>query len=269
MTFTLYPSIPLRHGRAVQSVGGDPQQVARERADAGEQAALLAEAGAAWLHVVDVDAALGGRNQWLHLGRLQRSGLRIQFGGGIRSMTQVQQLLDLGVERVVVGTQGVRNPAWARELARVFPGRIVLALDARGRDVAVNGWRESSGVDPVSLAAALDDAGFAAFLHTSIDREGRGGGVDHALLAALRHAAPRTPLLAAGGVAGLGDLRWLKGAGAAGAVLGLDAQEGIGLAQAFAEFPSPAAPVVRVLRAREELAAEGDAGEDGDVEDEA
>jgi phosphoribosylformimino-5-aminoimidazole carboxamide ribotide isomerase len=265
--FTLYPAIDLRHGKVVQLVGGDPEQVALERPDAGEQAALFAEAGATWLHVVDLDAAFGGRNQWLHLGRIQRAGLRLQFGGGVRSMTQVQQLLDLGVERVVVGTQGVRNPAWLRELAKVFPGRIVLAIDSRGRDVAVKGWTEATGIDAVELAASLDDAGLAGFLYTNVEKEGRLSGMDRATIAALRHAAPRTPLLASGGITSLDDLQWLKEAGVAGAVLGMSVYKGtIDLAQAFERFPPPAIPVVRVLHAREDLLAQ-DAGDGDDLED--
>ncbi|MCA1811330.1 MAG: 1-(5-phosphoribosyl)-5-[(5-phosphoribosylamino)methylideneamino] imidazole-4-carboxamide isomerase [Halobacteriales archaeon] len=253
MTFTLYPAIDLRHGKVVQLVGGDPDAVALERPDPGAQAEAFAEAGAGWLHVVDLDAAFGQRNQWLHLARLRRAGLRIQFGGGVRSMTQVQQLLDLGVERVVVGTQGVRHPAWARELAKVFPGRVLLAIDARGRDVAVSGWTEATGIDAVQLAASLDDAGLAGFLYTNVEKEGRLGGIDRATIEAIRHAAPRTPLLASGGITTLEDLAWLKDAGVAGAVLGMSIYKGtIDLAQALRQFPSPLVPVVRVLRAREE-----------------
>jgi phosphoribosylformimino-5-aminoimidazole carboxamide ribotide isomerase len=265
--FTLYPAIDLRHGKVVQLVGGDPAQVAVERPDPGLQAEMFAEAGATWLHVVDLDAAFGGRNQWLHLGRIQRAGLRLQFGGGIRSMTQVQQLLDLGIERVVVGTQGVRNPAWARELAKIFPGRIVLAIDARGRDVAVKGWTEATGIDAVELAASLDDAGLAGFLYTNVEKEGRLSGMDRVTIAAIRHAAPRTPLMASGGITSLEDLAWLKEAGVAGAVLGMSVYKGaIDLAQALEQFPPPAIPVVRVLKAREELPEFGEADAEEDAE---
>jgi phosphoribosylformimino-5-aminoimidazole carboxamide ribotide isomerase len=254
MTFTIYPAIDLRHGKVVQLVGGDPAQVALERPDPGEQAETFAEAGATWLHVIDLDAAFGERNQWLHLGRIQRAGLRIQFGGGVRSMTQVQQLLDLGVERVIVGTQGIRNPQWTRELAKVFPGRVLQAIDARGRDLAVSGWTEATGLDAVEFAAALDDAGLAGFLYTNVEKEGRLSGMDRDTISALRHAAPRTPLLASGGVTTLDDLAWLKEAGVAGAVLGMSIYKGdIDLAQALERFPPPAIPVVRILHAREEL----------------
>ncbi|HUR61235.1 MAG TPA: 1-(5-phosphoribosyl)-5-[(5-phosphoribosylamino)methylideneamino] imidazole-4-carboxamide isomerase [Candidatus Thermoplasmatota archaeon] len=260
MTFTLYPAIDLRHGKVVQLVGGDPAQVALERPDPEAQADLFAEAGATWLHVIDLDAAFGERNQWTHLTRILRAGTQVQFGGGVRSMTQVQQLLDLGVARVVVGTQGVRHPAWARELAILFPGRVVLAIDARGRDVAVSGWTEAAGVDVVELAASLDGAGLAGFLYTNVDKEGRLGGIDRDTIAAIRLAAPRTPLLASGGITTLDDLEWLKGAGVAGAVLGMSIYKGtIDLGEAFSRFPPPAVPVVRVLHAREELAGEGEA----------
>jgi len=266
MTFTIYPAIDLRHGKVVQLVGGDPNDVAIERPDPGEQAETFAQAGATWLHVIDLDAAFGQRNQWLHLGRIQRAGLHVQFGGGIRSMTQIQQLLDLGVARVIVGTQGIRTPAWTREVAKVFPGRIIQAIDARGRDLAVSGWTESTGMDAVKFAADLDDAGLAGFLYTNVEKEGRLSGMDRGVIEALRHAAPRTPLLASGGITTLDDLQWLKDAGVAGAVLGMSIYKGnIDLAQALERFPPPAMPLVRVLHAHEELVEvddEGDAPED-------
>lgn len=259
MTFTLYPAIDLRHGRVVQLVGGDPAAVALERPDPRAQAEAFSEAGATWLHVVDLDAAFGQRNQWHHLARiLGAPGIRVQFGGGVRSMTQIQQLLDLGVERVVVGTQGVRNPAWTRELAKVFPGRIVLAVDARGRDVVVKGWTESTGLDVADLARSLDDAGLAGFLYTNVEREGRLQGIDRTVIEALRHAAPHTPLLASGGITTLDDLAWLQDAGVSGAVLGMSIYQGaIDLEKALERFPPPTLPTVRVLAAREPAPEEG------------
>ena len=239
----LYAAMPLRHGRFAQGPGpaGGNGAVGLE-----DQVKAIRGAGATWMQVVDVDAALGERNQWPQLARLLDGRLRILFGGGVRSMTQVQQLLDLGVERVVVGTQAVRNPLWARELARIFAGHVVLALDARGSALVVQGRTEEHGADVATLAGSLDDAGLAAFLYTDVS-----GRPDATAVAALRLAAPRTPVIVAG--ATLADLEMLQEAGAAGAVLaaGLPAAE---MAEALRRYPPPPLrPALQVLRAREEI----------------
>lgn len=241
--FVIYPAIDLRHGKVVQLVGGDQNAVALERPDVGGVAEQWEEARSTWVHVVDLDAAFGERNQWSQLPRLLGRRLKVQFGGGIRSMTQVQQLLDLGVERVVIGTQGVLNPLWVRELCILFPGRIVLAVDARGRDVVVKGWTEKAGADVVALARSLDDAGLAAFLYTNVEKEGRLQGMDRDVITELHRNAPRTPLIVSGGITSLDDLDWLAQAGIAGAILGMSIYTGtLDLAQANQRFPQPRAP---------------------------
>lgn len=245
----LYPAIDLRHGHVVQLVGGDPHRVAAERPSPEAQARAFEEAGSRWLHVIDLDAAFGERNQWGHLGRLlsdRRS--RVQFGGGVRHMAEVQQLLNLGVERVVIGTQGVRNPGWLRELCRIFPGCIVLALDSRGGKLLVEGWTEETDMDATTLARELDDAGLAAFLFTDLE-----GKTDAAVMAGLRSAAARTPLLVGASNASLDDLDAMAAAGIDGAILGLSVYEGrLDLEEALARYPSPPRWPLAVLAAREE-----------------
>lgn len=227
----LCPAVGLSHGQVEGQ--GDPRT-------ALEAARAFREAGATWMQVIDLDAARGGPNQWPQLARLLDGSLRIQFGGGIRSMTQVQQLLDLGVERVIVGTQAVRNPLWARELALIFPGRIVLALDADQGDLLVAGRTEASGLDAVATAAALDDAGLAAFLYSDV-----GGPPRPEMVARIRLAAPTTPLFVAG-ASTLEQLEGLRESGAAGAVLDHGA---LILQEALRRYPEPLP--LRVLRARE------------------
>jgi phosphoribosylformimino-5-aminoimidazole carboxamide ribotide isomerase len=284
----LYPAIDLRHGKVVQLVGGDPKNVALERPSVDMQAKAWEDAKATWVHVVDLDAAFGEKNQWAHLTRILGRRMHVQFGGGIRSMTQIQQLLELGVERVVVGTQGVRNPEWLRELCVVFPGKIVFAVDARGRNVVVKGWTEDTGIDVVTLARSMDDAGLAAFLYTNVDKEGRLQGMDKAVINDLRNNTPKTPLLVSGGIAGMADLQWLAEHGIDGAVLGMSIYTGaVDLKAAVAAIPQPPyrarAPVpvdpddvedgadaadgddgtafIKVIRAREEVVAEEDGEE--------
>lgn len=260
----LYPAIDLRHGKVVQLVGGDLKEVAIERPSAEAQAKAWQEAGTTWVHVVDLDAAFGEKNQWALLPRVLGRGLKVQFGGGVRSMTQIQQLLELGVDRVVVGTQGVRNPEWLRELCVVFPGRIVFAVDARGRDVVVKGWTERTGIDVVTLARGLDNAGLAAFLYTNVEKEGKQQGIDRAIVAELKNNCPKTPILISGGVTTLDDLQWLEDHGIAGAVLGMSIYTGkLDLKEAIKHFPQPKPTPKKVAKP---LLAEGDT-EDGEEED--
>ncbi len=257
----LYPAIDLRHGHVVQLEGGDPHRVALERPSPEAQARAFEEAGSRWLHVVDLDAALGERNQWGHLGKLlsdRRS--RVQFGGGIRHMTDVQQLLDLGVERVIVGTQAVRNPLWLRELARIFPKRIVLALDARAGHLVVDGWTTDTGIEAVTFAAGLDDAGLAAVIFTPV-----GGKADDGILAGLRSALKVTPLVVAAPDASLADLDMMAAAGIDGAVLGLSVYEGrLDLEEALARYPSPPRWPVLLAAAADEGLPEPGFGADPD-----
>ncbi len=217
----IYPAIDLRHGRVVQLIGGDPNQVAVESERTPlEQAQHWRQQGARRLHVIDLDGAFGERNQWQHLGAIIGDGLPVQFGGGIRSMLDVQKLLDLGAQRVIVGTQGVTNPEWVRELATLWPGRIVLAVDARGREVVVKGWTEGAGKDVVQLVTDLSDANLAGFLFTNVEKEGRMEGVDLDVIRDLR-AATRMELIVSGGITSEQDLAVLDGLGVDAVVLGM------------------------------------------------
>ena len=234
----IIPAIDLQDGRVVQLVGGDPRRIgAAPDNSPTEQAALWRAAGARLVHVVDLDAALGGARQWQHLDGILGVGPAVQFGGGVRSMLDVQRLVDLGVARVIIGTQGVQNPAWLRELCILWPGRIILAVDAYGRNVAVKGWTEKTGLDVVELARTLDDAGLAGFLYTNVEREGSMRGIDTEVIQDLVDAAPNTPVIASGGIASLDDLDTLAGLGVQACVLGMSIYTGaIDLAEALRRF---------------------------------
>jgi phosphoribosylformimino-5-aminoimidazole carboxamide ribotide isomerase len=229
--------------------------------DVEAKAKAFRQAGASWVQVIDLDAATGGRNQWPQLTRLLDGSLHIQFGGGIRSMTQVQQLLDLGVERVIVGTQAILNPLWAKELAIIFPGRIILGLDTQGRRLLVSGRTEETDQDIVEAAKALDGSGLAAFLYADVS-----GSPDMQVVAALRLAAPLTPLFVAGEF-DLEGLERLKELGAAGAVPGPSGD--LDLQEAFQAHPAPGRRIIQVLQAREErvLDAGGETGSDEEAEE--
>ncbi len=234
----ILPAIDIRHGKVVQLVGGDPDDVAvtAERNPAA-QAKHWLEQGAKRVHVVDLDGAIDGKRQWHHIGGIQQSGAKVQFGGGVRSMLDVQKLIDMGVERIVIGTQGIQHLEWLAELAGLFPGVIVLAIDARGRDVQIKGWTESAGLDVVDLARRVAALPLAGLLYTNVEKEGRMEGIDATIVQDIREAAPDLHLIVSGGIHNMDDLDALSAMGVWGVVLGMSIYTGaIDLATAIERF---------------------------------
>ncbi len=215
------PAIDLREGACVQLVGGD---FAAERVrvpDVAGQARAFREAGFSWIHVVDLDAATGrGENIALVESLIRESGLRVQIGGGVRDASRAARWLEVGAERVVVGTRAVEDAAFRAELARMHPGRVVVAVDVRSREVLVRGWTRGSGREVTDLARELDGLPLAGLLVTAVHCEGTLAGPDVALYEALR-ASTRIPLVASGGIASPADLRSLAAVGCSSAVVGM------------------------------------------------
>jgi len=224
----IYPAIDLRGGRVVRLTEGKFDQEKTYGDDPLAVARGFAAAGAAWLHVVDLDGAKDpAKRQTALVEKLARdSGLRVQTGGGIRDEAQVAALLAAGAQRVIVGSLAVKQPELVRGWLKKFGAdRIILSpdvrLDAAGTPrIAAAGWQESTGV-------ALDDflrdylaAGLVHVLCTDISRDGKLVGPNTALYAQLAKIFPALQIQASGGVASLDDLRALRGTGAAGAIVG-------------------------------------------------
>jgi phosphoribosylformimino-5-aminoimidazole carboxamide ribotide isomerase len=221
--------------------------------DAVAQARAFADAGAPWVHVVDLDAARTGDpvNRPVvaavaaALGSAS-GGTPVQSGGGVRDDAAADALFAAGVARVVVGTAALERPDWVRRLAARHPGGVAVGLDARGRDVAVRGWVEGSGQDLVDVARRFEDAGVAALVVTEIGRDGTLAGPDLDQLAAVLEATG-VDVVASGGVGSLDDLRALAGLEAggrrlSGAIVGRALYEGaFTLADALGAA-GPAAP---------------------------
>jgi phosphoribosylformimino-5-aminoimidazole carboxamide ribotide isomerase len=218
----LYPAIDLKDGNCVRLVKGDMAQATVFNTDPAAQARAFAEAGFRRLHVVDLNGAVSGKpvNAAAVAAILAAVKIPVQLGGGIRDAAGVEGWLERGVDRVVLGTLALRDPALARDLCRRFPGRIAIGIDARGGKVAVEGWTETSGTDALDLARAFEDAGAGAIVYTDIDRDGVLSGVNVEATARLAHAVT-TPVIASGGIARLADLTALAADGRiAGAIIG-------------------------------------------------
>jgi phosphoribosylformimino-5-aminoimidazole carboxamide ribotide isomerase len=240
----LFPAIDLRDGRCVRLYQGDYDRETVYGDDPVAQATAFAAAGAPWVHVVDLDAARTGvpRNRPVVsavAAALAERDVPLQVGGGVRDDAAADALFAAGVRRVVVGTAALDDPAWARRLAGRHPGRVAVGLDARGRDVAVRGWVESSGRDLVDVAREFEDAGVAALVVTEIGRDGTLTGPALDQLAAVL-GATTVDVVASGGVGTLDDLRALDrlsvgGRHLAGAIVGRALYEGaFGLADGLA-----------------------------------
>ncbi len=207
---TLYPAIDLLGGKCVRLYQGDYDRETVYADDPVAQAQAFVDAGAEWLHVVDLDAAKSGEptNREI-IGRIcAASTVPVQVGGGVRSVDAGEALFDLGVTRVVIGTAALENPELVRTLASSH--RIAVGLDAHGTEVATHGWTERSGRTVGDLAAQYADDGVDALVVTEISRDGTLAGPDAEGLAALL-AETEIPVIASGGVGNLQHLATLAG----------------------------------------------------------
>ena len=207
----LYPAIDLKDGKCVRLVRGEMASATVFNDDPADQARHFAETGFTWLHVVDLDGAFAGHSlNGAAVAAIRRAvDLRIQLGGGIRHRGAVEHWLEIGIDRVVLGTAALRDPALVRDAAADHPGALAVAIDAHGGRVAVEGWAETSDIGVVELARRFEDCGVAAIIHTDIARDGTLSGVDAEAAAALARAI-RIPIIASGGVASLDDIAALK-----------------------------------------------------------
>ena len=208
----LFPAIDLKAGQCVRLVKGAMDRATIYNPDPAAQARAFREAGFSWLHVVDLDGAFAGesRNGAAVDAILAAVGdsMRVQLGGGIRTMAGIEAWLEKGVRRVILGTAAVRDAALVRRAARAHPGRVAVGIDAREGRVAVEGWAEASDLDAVELAKRFAEAGVAALIYTDIDRDGVLAGINWPATIALAETVP-IPVIASGGLASLEDVRRL------------------------------------------------------------
>ncbi len=210
MTLTIFPAIDLKSGQVVRLAEGDMARATVYGDDPAAQARLFAAAGATHLHVVDLDGAFAGAsvNGAAVETIVTAFPGKVQVGGGIRDRAGVDRWLALGVDRVIIGTAALKNPAFVRDAARALPGRIVVGVDARDGFVATEGWADVSTVPVTDLARRFEDAGVAALLFTDVGRDGLLKGCNVEATVALARAVS-IPVIASGGVADIGDIHAL------------------------------------------------------------
>jgi phosphoribosylformimino-5-aminoimidazole carboxamide ribotide isomerase len=234
----ILPAIDIKDGRCVRLYQGDYAQVTTYDDDPVRVAVRWQAAGANWLHVVDLDGAAEGRpmNSAL-IKRIRKvSAMHIEVGGGLRTLDDIDLVLKLGIDRVILGTVAIKNPALLKEALRRWGKRIVVGLDARDGKVAISGWREDSSVDAVELAQELSTLGAQCFIYTDIARDGSLQGPNIPAVQAVQRAVA-SAVIASGGISSLDDLRALAAVGVEGTIVGKAIYTGnIDLAAAIQEF---------------------------------
>jgi phosphoribosylformimino-5-aminoimidazole carboxamide ribotide isomerase len=232
--FKVYPAIDLRGGKVVRLSQGDPTRQTVYGHEPVGIARQWVTAGASWLHIVNLDGAFGDRgshNEAALVAILDRvvtpdSTVQVQFGGGVRSLQEMDYVLSLGVHRVILGTVAVEDPDVVGEaIARFGAERVAVGIDVRDNRVRVRGWTRQTAVEPAALGQQLGHLGVRRIIFTNIARDGVGGGAD---VDAARRLADGSGLevIVAGGVASLEDVRQARAAGLGGVVIGRALYEG-------------------------------------------
>jgi phosphoribosylformimino-5-aminoimidazole carboxamide ribotide isomerase len=206
----LFPAIDLKDGQCVRLELGDMDRATLFNTEPANQARDFADTGFEWLHVVDLNGAFAGRseNGDAVTAILAAIDIPVQLGGGIRDLAAIEDWLDKGIARVILGTVAVNNPDLVREAAKKYPGRIAVGIDAKGGRVAVQGWADVTEMKSIELGLRFEDAGVAAIIYTDIDRDGilKGLNIDATLELA---QALSIPVIASGGLASLADIERL------------------------------------------------------------
>ena len=207
----LFPAIDIRNGRCVRLTEGKFECETVFAEDPAEMAVRWADAGAEYLHVVDLDGALAGQSSNTEVIKriLAKVKIPVQVGGGIRTLANIEKMLALGVTRVILGSVAVRDPELVRAACQKFPGQVVVGIDAKNGEVAVEGWGIGGGIGAVELAKKMAAVGVEHIIFTDISRDGMLSGVNVEATAELAKASG-VKVIASGGVSSLADLKALQ-----------------------------------------------------------
>jgi len=224
----IFPAIDIKGGQCVRLYRGDFSTAERVAADYMQTALSFKAAGCQWIHMVDLDGAAAGRrvNQAIYLDVAQNSGLKVELGGGIRTMEDVAFYLEQGVARVILGSVVLENPALVeRAIAAYGPERIAVGIDAKEGKVATRGWLDVNDIDYIDLARRMEALGVEYVIFTDIGRDGMLAGPNLEQLCALQEAVG-CKITASGGVTDIGDIIALREKGFYGAICGRSIYKG-------------------------------------------
>ena len=219
----ILPAIDIKEGQAVRLFKGDFNQKTVVNPDVIGQSKIFAQAGIDFIHVVDLDGALDGRatNRDLIAKLKKESGLGVEVGGGIRTLEQIEDYLAVGIDRVIIGSMAVKNPDFVKAALEKFGSdKIVVGIDAKNGMVATEGWLETSNVDYISLAKAMEKIGVTLFVYTDVDRDGTLTGPNFEHYERLVAELTTAKVIASGGIAEQSDLVKLQEIGVAGTIVG-------------------------------------------------
>jgi len=233
------PAIDLKEGKCVRLEQGLMEKDTVFNDDPGAQASVWQDQGARLLHIVDLDGAFAGepKNRAAIESIVKALTIPTQLGGGIRDIPTIEAYLDMGIDRVIIGTAAQRNPEFVQEACTRFPGRVVVGIDAKNGMVAVQGWAEVTGVTAIELARRFEGFGVSAIIYTDISRDGMMQGPNIEATCALAESIS-IPVIASGGVSSLQDISNLMAvekSGVTGVITGKAIYTGaINLAEAIA-----------------------------------
>lgn len=205
------PAIDLKDGKCVRLLQGKKDEVTVYSDDPATMAKQWVDMGARLLHVVDLDGAFSGEQKNFERIREIRKAIQIpmQLGGGIRDIARIEQLADLGVDRMILGTSAAKDPDMVAKACERFPDRVLVGIDAKDGKVAVKGWVEVTGLDAIKFAKDMASAGAAGIIYTDISRDGMMTGPNIEAMAKMVKSV-KIPVIASGGVSKLEDIRNLK-----------------------------------------------------------
>lgn len=227
----IIPAIDLREGKCVRLIQGDYSRQIVYEDDPVKQAEQFISDGADWLHIVDLDGAkLGTPVNTDSISAIVALGkLKIEVGGGLRDETSIKQLLDMGIERVIIGTKAVSDFTWFSQMAEKFEGRIALGLDAREWVIATDGWTIDRSKHLLELAAQAVKLPLAAIIYTDISRDGTLAGPNFERIEAVVQTVKKVgsvPIIASGGITHIDDIKKLARLGMEAVIIGRALYEG-------------------------------------------
>ena len=223
----IFPAIDIKNGTCVRLYQGEMSTAEQVANSALEAAGAFKAAGASWVHMVDLDGAVEGvrKNTGIFLEVVQESGLKVEVGGGIRTMADIAFYLENGISRVILGSIALRDALLVRQAVAEFGGQIAVGIDARDGMVAAEGWVETSAVSDVELAKRMEDAGVQCLICTDIARDGMLSGPNLGQLTRSQRAV-KCDIVASGGVTNLSDIAALRDCGLYGAICGRSIYKG-------------------------------------------